>query len=158
MLILPRLGIGPSRFSKNKRFGDAVECHLMQVQKLSEVDIEEVGGDVQESTALKKEGLVGDVGDQVVTANEVTFRPGKRTNMHKHTHGQLLYVTGGRGVVGTEDEQYTVERGDLVFFHPGEVHWHGTSREDPAEFSHLTVVLRDGVGEGTIAVGDDESR
>lgn len=77
-------------------------------------------------------------------------------NMHKHTYGQLLYVTACQGVVGTEDEQYTVEPGDIVFFDPGEVHWHGTSREDPTEFSHLTVVLRDDVGEGTVAVGEHE--
>lgn len=126
----------------------------MEIRALGAMDAEEVGGDVQESTALKKTGLAGDLGEQVVTANEVTFRPGERTRLHEHTYGQLLYVTRGRGVAATEDEEREVEAGDLVFFEPGEVHWHGTARDDPSEFAHLTVVVRDDVGQDTTAVGD----
>ena len=128
----------------------------MEIRGVADVEPEESGGDVQESTALKKTGLVGDTGDQVVTANVVTFRPGERTRLHEHTYGQLLYVTSGRGVVATEDEEREVTEGDQVFFEPGEVHWHGTSRDDPEEFSHLTVVIRDEEGQDTTPVGDIE--
>lgn len=126
----------------------------MEIRELADAEPEESGGDVQESTAMKKTGLVGDIGNQVVTVNEVTFRPGERTRLHEHTYGQLLYVTSGRGVVATEDEEREVTEGDLIFLEPNEVHWHGTSREDPQEFTHLTVVVRNEVDLDTTAVGD----
>lgn len=126
----------------------------MEIRRLSAVDPEEAGGDVQESTVLKREGIVGDIGDRVVTVSEVTFRPGERTRLHTHDYGQVLYVTRGEGVVATVDETHTVCEGDLIFVPPDEVHWHGTARDDPVEFAHITYVVRDAVGEGTTAVGD----
>lgn len=128
----------------------------MEITNLREVEQVESGGDVQESVMLKREGVVGDIGEQVVTVSEVTFRPGERTRLHEHTYGQTLYVTGGQGIVATEDEEYEVSEGDLIFIPPGEVHWHGTAHEDPVEFSHLTYVVRDEVGQDTTAVGDIE--
>lgn len=128
----------------------------MEIRKLSEVEPEERGGAVQESTALKKDGIVGHVGEQVVTVNEVTFRPGERTKMHKHTYGQVLYVTRGSGVVATADEEHPVDEGDLIFIQPGKAHWHGTAHEDPVKFTHITYVIRDEPGKDTTPVGDIE--
>ena len=146
----PNLLLRPKRYVVWRRYV------TMKIRELADAESEESGGDVQESTAMKKTGFAGDIGDQVVTANEVTFRSGERTRLHEHTYGQLLYVTSGRGVVATEDEEREVETGDLIFFEPGEVHWHGTSRDNPSEFTHLTVVVRDEVGQDTTAVGDLE--
>lgn len=58
--------------------------------------------------------------------NTVTFEPGARTAWHMHPLGQVLIVTAGVGRV--QREGGTVEQirpGDVVWFEPGEKHWHG---------------------------------
>jgi quercetin dioxygenase-like cupin family protein len=58
--------------------------------------------------------------------NTVTFEPGARTAWHTHPLGQVLIVTAGVGRV--QREGGTVEEicpGDVVWFEPGEKHWHG---------------------------------
>lgn len=61
-------------------------------------------------------------------ANSVTFEPGARTAWHTHPLGQSLIVTSGSGLVqrdGGPIEQ--IRPGDVVWFAPGEKHWHGAS-------------------------------
>jgi quercetin dioxygenase-like cupin family protein len=58
----------------------------------------------------------------------VTFEPGARTAWHTHPLGQTLIVTAGSGVA--QREGGAVERiypGDVVWFPPGERHWHGAT-------------------------------
>jgi quercetin dioxygenase-like cupin family protein len=58
----------------------------------------------------------------------VTFEPGARTAWHVHPLGQTLIVTSGRGRVqrwGGPIED--IQPGDVVWFPPGEKHWHGAS-------------------------------
>ena len=58
----------------------------------------------------------------------VTFEPGARTAWHSHPLGQTLIVTAGCGCVqraGGPIEQ--INPGDVVWFPPGEKHWHGAS-------------------------------
>jgi len=56
----------------------------------------------------------------------VLFEPGARTNWHTHPEGQFLFVVTGAGRAGTEDGPVEeIEAGDVVFFTPGERHWHG---------------------------------
>lgn len=56
----------------------------------------------------------------------VLFEPGARTNWHTHPEGQFLYVVTGAGRAGTEGGAVVeIEAGDVVFFAPGEKHWHG---------------------------------
>ena len=61
-------------------------------------------------------------------ANAVTFEPGARTNWHAHPLGQQLVVIAGCGRVqrwgGPAEE---IRPGDVVWFEPGEKHWHGAS-------------------------------
>src|SRR5439155_14595343 len=56
----------------------------------------------------------------------VTFEPGARTAWHTHPLGQTLIVTAGCGRVqrwgGPVEE---IRPGDVVWFAPGEKHWHG---------------------------------
>ena len=58
----------------------------------------------------------------------VTFEPGARTAWHTHPLGQTLIVTAGCGRVqrdgGTIEE---IRAGDIVWFQPGERHWHGAA-------------------------------
>jgi quercetin dioxygenase-like cupin family protein len=65
-----------------------------------------------------------------VSVNDVFFGPGGRTYWHRHELGQVLLVVHGRGQVQTRaGEGGWVEAGDVVFFEPGEEHWHGAGEE-----------------------------
>jgi quercetin dioxygenase-like cupin family protein len=56
----------------------------------------------------------------------VLFEPGARTNWHTHPEGQFLFVVTGAGRAGTDGGSVVeIEAGDVVFFAPGERHWHG---------------------------------
>ena len=63
-----------------------------------------------------------------VRCASVTFEPGARTAWHTHPLGQTLIVTAGCGWVqrdgGPVDE---IHPGDVVWFPPGEKHWHGAT-------------------------------
>jgi quercetin dioxygenase-like cupin family protein len=63
-----------------------------------------------------------------VAAASVTFEPGARTAWHTHPLGQTLIVTAGCGWAqhdgGLVDE---IRPGDVVWFPPGEKHWHGAT-------------------------------
>jgi quercetin dioxygenase-like cupin family protein len=65
----------------------------------------------------------------------VTFGPGARLNFHTHTFEQILYVTEGKGIVATKSEEKTVTPGTIVFIAPGEIHWHGATKD--SSFSHI---------------------
>jgi len=63
-----------------------------------------------------------------VRSATVTFEPGARTAWHTHPLGQTLIVTFGAGWVqrwGGPVEQ--IRPGDVVWFEPGEKHWHGAT-------------------------------
>ena len=68
----------------------------------------------------------------------VTFEPGARTAWHTHPLGQTLIVTAGLGLVQREggpiDE---IRPGDVVWFPPGEEHWHGAS--PTTAMSHIAI-------------------
>ena len=58
----------------------------------------------------------------------VTFEPGARTAWHTHPLGQTLIVTAGCGRVqrlGGPIED--IRPGDVIWFSPGEKHWHGAT-------------------------------
>ena len=58
----------------------------------------------------------------------VTFEPGARTAWHTHPLGQTLIVTGGCGRVQRDGGPIEeIRAGDIVWFEPGERHWHGAS-------------------------------
>jgi quercetin dioxygenase-like cupin family protein len=63
-----------------------------------------------------------------VAAASVTFEPGARTAWHTHPLGQTLIVTAGCGWAqhdgGLVEE---IRPGDVVWFPPGEKHWHGAT-------------------------------
>jgi quercetin dioxygenase-like cupin family protein len=64
----------------------------------------------------------------LVQGAHVTFEPGARTAWHTHPLGQTLIVTSGSGRAqkwGGPIEQ--IHPGDVVWFAPGEKHWHGAS-------------------------------
>jgi len=63
-----------------------------------------------------------------VQCASVSFAPGARTAWHTHPLGQTLIVTSGRGWVQREGGPVEeIHPGDVVWFPPGEKHWHGAT-------------------------------
>ena len=61
-----------------------------------------------------------------VGGGAVTFEPGARTAWHTHPLGQTLIVTAGVGWAQREGGPVEeIRPGDVVWFPPGEKHWHG---------------------------------
>jgi quercetin dioxygenase-like cupin family protein len=69
----------------------------------------------------------------------VTFEPGARTAWHIHPLGQTLIVTSGLGWVqrwGGPKEK--IRPGDVIWFPPGEKHWHGAAAK--TAMTHIAIV------------------
>ena len=68
----------------------------------------------------------------------VTFEPGARTHWHTHPLGQTVIVTAGLGWAqrqgGPVEE---IRPGDIVWFEPGERHWHGAT--DTTAMTHVAI-------------------
>src|SRR2546425_5448692 len=73
-----------------------------------------------------------------VRGASVTFEPGARTAWHTHPLGQTLIVTSGCGLAqrrGGPIEE--IRPGDVIWFAPGEKHWHGASPQ--AALTHIAL-------------------
>lgn len=58
----------------------------------------------------------------------VTFEPGARTAWHTHPFGQTLIVISGSGLAQREGGAIEdIHPGDVIWFPPGEKHWHGAA-------------------------------
>ena len=63
-----------------------------------------------------------------IAGASVTFEPGARTAWHTHPLGQTLIVTAGFGWAQREGGAIEkIRPGDVVWFEPGEKHWHGAT-------------------------------
>jgi quercetin dioxygenase-like cupin family protein len=67
----------------------------------------------------------------------VSFGAGAKLNFHTHTYEQILYVTEGKGIVATKKEEKTITSGSVVYIAPGEIHWHGATKD--SSFSHIAI-------------------
>ncbi|MEO8726690.1 MAG: cupin domain-containing protein [Acidobacteriaceae bacterium] len=76
-----------------------------------------------------------------VSGASVTFEPGARTAWHTHPLGQTLIVTAGCGWAqrdgGAKEE---IHPGDVVWFAPGEKHWHGATAK--TAMTHIAIQER----------------
>ena len=71
----------------------------------------------------------------------VTFEPGARTAWHTHPFVQTLIVTAGCGWAQREGGAVEeIRPGDVVWFAPGEKHWHGATAT--VAMSHIAIQER----------------
>ncbi len=74
-----------------------------------------------------------------VYGGSVTFEPGARTAWHTHPLGQTLIVTAGCGLAQRWGGPIEVIRpGDVIWFPPGEKHWHGATAT--TAMTHIAIV------------------
>jgi quercetin dioxygenase-like cupin family protein len=95
---------------------------MMKIIKKNEGDVRSsnsIGGDNKLTHILpaQKEGGI--------SLTLVQFEDGARTHWHEHPGEQVLFILEGSGRVGTENQEWVVEPGDVVYTSPGERHWHG---------------------------------
>jgi quercetin dioxygenase-like cupin family protein len=88
--------------------------------------------------SVRIDPLLGPPDPARVAGALVTFEPGARTAWHTHPLGQTLIVTTGCGWAQREGGPVEVIRpGDVIWFAPGEKHWHGAT--PTTAMSHIAV-------------------
>ncbi|MEA2861087.1 MAG: hypothetical protein QOC72_3126 [Methylobacteriaceae bacterium] len=89
----------------------------------------------------------------------VTFEPGARTAWHTHPLGQTLIITAGFGWVQREGGPVEeVRPGDIVWFPPGEKHWHGATSTTAMTHMAITETLEGKNVDWMEKVSDDQYR
>lgn len=90
-------------------------------------------------------------------AAAVTFEPGARTAWHIHPLGQTLIVTAGVGWVQREGGPLQeIRPGDVVWFEPGEKHWHGATATNGMTHIAIQENLNGNVVEWMEPVSDEQ--
>ena len=108
----------------------------MKVVKMDSVSKEVFINPIFTGREVTRQVLLSESKEYVV--NIINFGKGVRNKFHAHDYEQILIVTGGKGVVATENEEKVVTVGDIVLIPAGEKHWHGSKGD--SEFSHIFVV------------------
>lgn len=83
-------------------------------------------------------------GGGALSGATVTFEPGARTAWHTHPLGQTLLVVSGLGRAQREGGPVEeIRPGDIVWFEPGEKHWHGAAPD--CAMAHVAIAaMKDG--------------
>jgi len=112
----------------------------MKIINVKDVEVKEIeggplftGGKVYSQFVLDEE-----YGAKKIQMVMVKFAPGSRNRFHTHSSGQILYVTEGKGIVATKDQEHIVTPGMVIFVPPGEEHWHGATKD--SSFAHLSII------------------
>lgn len=94
-----------------------------------------------------------------VRSATVIFEAGARTAWHTHPLGQILIVVSGLGRAqhwgGPVEE---IGPGDVVWFPPGEKHWHGAGPETPMTHIAIQEALNGSPVEWLEQVSDEQYR
>ncbi len=92
-----------------------------------------------------------------VSGATVTFEPGARTAWHTHPLGQTLIMTAGGGRAqraGGPIEE--IHPGDIIWFSPGEKHWHGATPTTAMTHIAITELLDGKAVEWLEKVSDEQ--
>jgi quercetin dioxygenase-like cupin family protein len=110
----------------------------MRIARISETALEPMATDTFSGTVRRRD--LGRIGTPEGSALAVSFEAGVRTDWHRHSGGQVLFVVEGAGRVATRDgEVAEIRAGDLVEAPPDEEHWHGASEHQP--MTHLSLAF-----------------
>jgi len=97
-------------------------------------------------------------GSRLFSAN-VTFEPGARTAWHTHPQGQLLIVVSGCGRAQRWDGPVEeIRAGDVVWFPPGEKHWHGAAPSTAMTHTAIVEVVDGKSADWMEKVSDEQYR
>jgi quercetin dioxygenase-like cupin family protein len=89
----------------------------------------------------------------------VTFEPGGRTAWHTHPLGQTIIITAGLGWAQRDGGPIEeIRPGDIVWFPPGEKHWHGATPTNAMTHIAIQENLDGKVVDWLEKVSDDQYR
>ena len=110
----------------------------MQVFNMNKMDKNLEGANPMFVGSVETQRMVTkELSDHLLIGN-VVFSPGARTKRHTHESDQVIVVTGGRGILATDEEENEVTVGDVVHVPVGEIHWHGATKD--SSFSQISVL------------------
>lgn len=107
----------------------------MKVVKTSDIEAQESTSQIFRGK-VSMQPIIGKSEDELRVA-VVNFSPAAVNVFHTHTSDQILYVTKGKGIVATENEEVSVTPGTFIFIPAGERHWHGATKD--TAFSHIFI-------------------
>jgi len=110
----------------------------MKIVKIDSLPIEKRSGGIFVGTVESKSLVNESIGATDLKLDIITFPPGVRNRLHRHTYDQVLYILAGEGIVATENEQEIVTPGVVVFIPRGELHWHGAT--EATSFQHISIL------------------
>ena len=88
--------------------------------------------------SVRQEPLMQAQAPASVQVVNVSFDPGARTAWHTHPFGQTLVVTSGRVLAQSWCcEIREINAGDVLWFAPGEKHWHGAGPD--TALTHIAI-------------------
>lgn len=91
------------------------------------------------SGQVRMDSFFKGTGDSRIGGALVSFEPGARTIWHTHPLGQAIIVVAGVGWVQREGGPVEeIKPGDIVYFEPGEKHWHGAT--PTTAMSHIAIL------------------
>ena len=114
---------------------------LNAVQEESMGEATPIAGWTGGSVTRTRQTIIPDNASDDYRCSVVNFSPGATTGWHAHTCDQILVVTGGSGIVATEQEEHEIKVGDVVHIKAGEKHWHGAKPD--TTLSHITITTAD---------------
>ena len=115
----------------------------MRVVKIADLKEEPMGtatpiaGWTGGAVSRSRQTIIPDGDSANYRCSVVNFGQGATTGWHAHTCDQILVITGGTGIVATEQEEQEVSVGDVVHIKAGERHWHGARAN--TTLSHITI-------------------
>lgn len=110
----------------------------MKVIKLKDIEVNNVtDGKNFRGGQVDIQFIVNEKIAKEVNIGLVKFGPGGRVADHIHSTEQILYITEGKGIVATTDEEFVATPGMIFFIPPGEKHWHGACKD--TSFTHIVI-------------------
>jgi quercetin dioxygenase-like cupin family protein len=88
--------------------------------------------------SVEIQNLVSEGEAKLLRVTSVTFQNGSRNRPHRHTCDQVLIATHGSGFIATDEEELSLEPGDVVWVPENVRHWHGAKPN--ADFTHIAIL------------------
>ena len=86
---------------------------------------------------IVRQSPLKDIESSDLSVDYINFAEGVRNKLHIHSNDQVLIVTKGQGIIATEEKEFKIKEGDIIWVPAGEKHWHGAA--PGFEFTHISI-------------------
>ncbi len=108
----------------------------MKVIHIDDVEKKTATSDLFTGGRVEAQRIIDDKIAEGLKVSLIFFDPGARNKFHTHTFEQVLWVTSGRGILATKEEEHVLTPGMIAYIPPGEHHWHGAAGD--SAFAHIS--------------------